>query len=453
MRRGLELLPPKTHRNDVQGLRAVAVLLVVFNHAGVGFLGGGFVGVDVFFVISGYLITGLLIRGAAQDRRMSVGDFYIRRARRILPAATLTLASTAIASYYILNVARAKEAFTDITWSGLFAANIRLSNVGTDYFAQDRPESVIRHFWSLAVEEQFYIVWPTLVGVALFGFVLIRSTRGDLRHRITQKALTRLTVLVASIFVLSLGWSVYQTHSDPTPAYFSTFTRAWELALGAGLATVMLQLRALPATVRLVLGWSGLAAIAAAAVLFDDGTPFPGSAALVPCVGAAMLIAAGVAADQPRFGAGRVLSVAPMRYVGDLSYTLYLWHWPILVLAEAKYGTSLSLGSNLALLAGAFALSVLTYTLFENPLHRGTWPFRRIALSHGFLSAWVLAPLIVIIVAGFGRQGVEKEVADAQYKLATASEDRARAEARRNAALTAKQRERPLARGRSGRWR
>src|SRR4051794_19306684 len=164
------VLPSGRHRRDIQGLRAVAVLLVALNHAGVGFLKGGYVGVDVFFVLSGFLITSILLGDAVKRDRVSLATFYQRRARRILPAATLTLVVTAIASYSILNVVRAKEGFTDILASAIFAANVRFAHVGTDYFAQGQPESPVRHFWSLAVEEQFYLVWPTLMAVILFGW-------------------------------------------------------------------------------------------------------------------------------------------------------------------------------------------------------------------------------------------------------------------------------------------
>jgi peptidoglycan/LPS O-acetylase OafA/YrhL len=438
-RQGREVLPPRTHRKDIQGLRAVAVLLVAFNHAGLGFLDGGYVGVDVFFVLSGYLITGVLIGDAARNRRVSISEFYIRRARRILPAATLTLVATTIASYLILNVVRAKEAFTDITWSAFFGANVHFANVGTDYFAKDRPESPVRHFWSLAVEEQFYIVWPTVIAIVLFG-LLVLPRHKDRRKPITERALRRLTVVIAVIFAVSLAWSVSRTHSDPTAAYFSTFTRAWELALGAGLATIMLQLHRLPRQVRLVLGWTGLAAIAAAATLFDAQTAFPGYAALLPCVGAAMVIAAGVAPDHSRFAAGRLLAIRPMRYTGDLSYTLYLWHWPILVLAEARHGSELSLQANLALLAGAFLLSVITYTYFENPLRRGRKPRQSREPDMQVLLAWIMCPLLVFLMTGIYGYKVDKKVEAANFAQYNFEARRAAAQKAAASKLTLEQR-------------
>ncbi|MBJ7328667.1 MAG: acyltransferase [Solirubrobacteraceae bacterium] len=445
MTRGTALLPKPRRRADIQGLRAVAVLLVVLNHAGIESLQGGYVGVDVFFVLSGFLITGLLIGDAEKNQQVSLANFYVRRARRILPAATLTLCATAIASYYILNVVRAKEAFTDIAWSAFFAANIHFSNVGTDYFAQDRAVSPVRHFWSLAVEEQFYIVWPAVVGFAFFGFALLRRERPHDRARITMRSLNRLTAVIVLVFVASLAWSIHQTQTEPTVAYFSTLTRGWELALGAALATVVGPLAQLRAWTRFAMGWAGLAAIAIAAVLFNEQTPFPGFAALLPTGGAALVIAAGVAARQPRFGAGWFLSMQPMRYIGDLSYTIYLWHWPILVLAAAEVGHVLSVTTNLALVGAAFLLSVVTYTCFENPIHRSRWPQVDSPRANPVLLGWIAAPLIVMIVVGLGRQGVATEVATAsaaQYKVEAARDAKARAQS----AATAEERARSATR-------
>src|SRR5439155_10346715 len=178
------------HRDDIQGLRAVAVLLVVLDHAGVGFLRGGFVGVDVFFVLSGFLITGILISGAAKRGYVSFVDFYLRRARRILPAAALTLIATTIVAYQLLNYVRAKQAVWDSFWASLFVANIRFAHQGTDYFARGQPPSLVQHYWSLAVEEQFYLVWPAVLSLAVFGVALVgRRRRAQETAPITRLAI------------------------------------------------------------------------------------------------------------------------------------------------------------------------------------------------------------------------------------------------------------------------
>jgi peptidoglycan/LPS O-acetylase OafA/YrhL len=339
------------HRADIQGLRAVAVLLVVLAHAGVPHLQGGFIGVDVFFVLSGYLITGLLLGGS-----LSLGTFYVRRARRILPAAVLTLVVTDLVARHLLNFVRARDAVSDSLWAALFGANVHFAQQATDYFSQAQPPSPFQHFWTLSVEEQFYLVWPALLALLL------------VRRRVLLPA-------VVALGAVSLAWSIYDTAASPVTAYFSTFARAWELALGAALA--IWSPRAPEA-----LGRLGLAAIGTAAVLYSSATPFPGYAALLPAVGAALVIA----------GRAHWLTWSPLRYVGDRSYAFYLWHWPVLIIAAEYAGHELSVGVNLVLLAGAFLLSIASYGLFENPI-------RRMRAPSGALLLPASAAIVVALVA------------------------------------------------------
>ena len=353
-----------THRADIQGLRAVAVLLVVAAHAGIGFVSGGFVGVDVFFVLSGFLITGLLLAEARRNGSVSLGGFYVRRARRILPAAMLTLVSTDIAAYLLVNFVRARETVDDSLHAAGFAANFHFAAQGLNYFAQSEPPSPVLHYWSLSVEEQFYLVWPLLLSLTLFGiaWVLRRRTVGSEQ---------RLLWLIGTLTALSLVYSVRLTATSPTTAYYSPFARAWELGLGATLAVATAKLARLPASARVVLGWAGIAAIAVAAATFSSATPFPGWAALLPTVGAACAIVAGMGARTPRLAVGRWLGVRPMSMIGDRSYAFYLWHWPVLILAAGYAGHALSLAVKLELMVGAFALSCVSYALIENPIrHR-----------------------------------------------------------------------------------
>ncbi|MGA8848158.1 MAG: acyltransferase, partial [Nocardioides sp.] len=277
-------------RGDVQGLRAVAVVLVILAHAGFAGLQGGYVGVDVFFVISGFLITGLLVREATDTGSVSLLGFYARRARRILPAATVVLVGTVIASAIFLPVLRTAEIFTDAVWAAFFAANVRFASVETDYFATDQPVSPLQHYWSLAVEEQFYVVWPVLL--LLLALVVRRQVaRGAAAPSLRALALGALGTLT----VLSLAWSVWVTYDSPASAYFSTFARGWELGLGSLLAV------ALAAPVRWrVRGWVmeaaavlGLVAIGASVALFSARTAMPGYAALLPVGGAVLLLAVG----------------------------------------------------------------------------------------------------------------------------------------------------------------
>ena len=366
------------HREDIQGLRAVAVLLVVLAHAGVPYLLGGYVGVDVFFVLSGYLITGLLLRG-----RLSLGEFYVRRARRILPAAALTLVVTDLVAQHLLNFVRAREAVSDSVWAALFGANVHFAQQGSDYFNQGQPPSPFLHFWTLSVEEQFYLVWPSILALAL----------------LCGAARRRLVLVVAAIGVTSLAWSILDTAASPVTAYFSTFARAWELALGAALALWAPRARA-------AYGWLGLAAIGCAAVLFSSGTPFPGYAALLPAVGAALVIA----------GDARLLSWAPLRYVGDRSYAYYLWHWPVLIIAAQYAGHELSVGVKLLLVAGAFLLSIASYALFENPIRRMTMPAPRGALLLPASAAIVVSLVALLSLRSLGETAARIDSASAAVR-------------------------------------
>jgi peptidoglycan/LPS O-acetylase OafA/YrhL len=362
---------------------------VALDHAGVRFLQGGYVGVDVFFVLSGYLITGLLVSAAEKVRsREYFSSFYARRARRILPAATLTLVVTDIAASHLLNVQRAHEVLVDSISSAFFVANFHFASIGTNYFSMGQPPSPLQHFWSLSVEEQFYVVWPLLVAIALLGLTLrvhrvdqsvgrrssgllrglaLSRRRGRLHMSFNE---SRLRVVAVITTGASFAYAVYDTHHSAAAAYFSSPARAWELGLGATLALNVGRLAQLTAKQLAVLGWLGAAAILAASTLYSGSTPFPGLAALVPTLGAAAVIAAGLRVDQARFAPSRVLSLRPCRYLGDRSYTFYLWHWPVLILAMEHTGHSLSVSTNLLLLVGAFALSIGTYALFENPVRQ-----------------------------------------------------------------------------------
>jgi peptidoglycan/LPS O-acetylase OafA/YrhL len=352
------------HREDIQGLRAVAVLLVVFAHAGVGAMAGGYVGVDVFFVLSGFLITGLLLAEARKTGSVSLLGFYVRRARRILPAAMLTLVATDIAAYLLVNFVRARETVEDSLHAAGFGANFHFAARGFDYFAQSEPPSPLLHYWSLSVEEQFYFVWPLVLSLTLFGvaWVMRRSIAGNE---------ARLLWLIGGLTALSFVYSIYLTAASPTAAYYSPFARAWELGLGATLAVAAAWLARLPGAAKVVLGWSGIAAIAVSAVVFTASTPFPGWAALLPTVGTACAIVAGMGDRMPRLAVGRWLGVRPMSMIGDRSYAFYLWHWPVLILAAGYAGHALSVPVKLELMVGAFVLSCVTFALVENPIRHG----------------------------------------------------------------------------------
>jgi peptidoglycan/LPS O-acetylase OafA/YrhL len=261
-------------RPDIEGLRAVAVGMVVVLHAGVTKVSGGYVGVDVFFVISGFRITSLLIDESRSTGRVSIVGFYARRARRILPAACFVIVVTVIAAYLQLGSVVGQTTAIDGRWAAAFAANFRFIHQGTDYFATNLPPSPLQHYWSLAVEEQFYLAWPTL----MFGLVLL--------GRRFASSIVTVRLGLAAIVAGSLFWSIHVSASQPTTAYFSPFTRAWELGAGALIAAFSVLIAEIPALVRAIATWVGIALVAIAAFTFTATTVFPGYTALLPVVGA-----------------------------------------------------------------------------------------------------------------------------------------------------------------------
>jgi len=341
-------------RPDVEGLRAVAIVLVVLFHGGLKVLSGGYVGVDVFFVISGFVITGLLLRERSASATTSFLSFYGRRSKRIIPAATLVIVATVVATYWVLGAVYGNPTADDGRWTAVFLANFHFASVGSNYLDQTQPPSPLLNFWSLAVEEQFYLVYPAL-------FVAIAALGAKVTFR------TRLVIGLVLIIVASFTLSVLQTGTDPTVAYYSPFTRAWELALGALVAAATPWLLRTPKVIGGVLTWLGLGAIAFSAVAFSATTAYPGSLAVVPVLGAGLVIAGGMAA--PKWAAESVLGLQPFRWVGRISYSLYLWHWPILIIAADEAGkTSLPFRQNLVWLLLALGLSIVSYRLVENPI-------------------------------------------------------------------------------------
>jgi peptidoglycan/LPS O-acetylase OafA/YrhL len=341
-------------RPDVEGLRAVAIVLVVLYHGHLSGLSGGYVGVDVFFVISGFVITGVLLRERASSGRTSFLSFYGRRSRRIVPAATLVIVATVTATYWVLGAIHGDPTAIDARWTAVFLANFHFTSLGTNYLNEQQSPSPLLNFWSLAVEEQFYLVYPAY-------FVLIATLRSKVSLHV------RLLIGLVLVIVLSFTLSVVQTNTNPTVAYFSPFTRAWELAMGALIAVGTTWLLRLPRSVASIMTWLGLSAIGFSAVVFGANTVYPGSLAAIPVLGAALVIAGGVA--SPRWGAQCVLGLGPFRWIGRLSYSLYLWHWPLLVIAaDAADRSNLPFRQNAIWLLVALGLSAVTYLLIENPI-------------------------------------------------------------------------------------
>lgn len=390
---------PPARRADIQGLRALAVLAVIINHM-IGWPVGGFVGVDIFFVISGYLITNQLVREASTRGRVSLPRFYARRARRLLPAATVVLVTTALAGWWLLPRGRHAELGLDVLSATGYVLNWSLAAREVDYLAEDAAPSLVQHYWSLSVEEQFYVLWPLLIVAVLW------ATRRDRR-----RLLPMLTVVLALVVATSLVWSVSSTAASPQTAYFVTTTRIWQLGTGALLVLLTPLLARLPRPAAAATAWAGLTLIAVTLFTTTSATPWPGTAALLPTLGTAAVIAAG--ASWPRNPAARLLSHRPMLFLGAVSYGLYLWHWPALRLL-AELHPDAGLMARLTVAAGSVLLAWLTLHLVENPVrhhpllaqdHRRTLVLgaAAMAVSAGTaLAVWSTAPTLEPRSAGAG---------------------------------------------------
>lgn len=342
-------------RPDIQGLRAIAVMLVVLFHSGVEVLSGGFVGVDVFFVISGFLITTHLLESLEREGRIRFGSFYAKRARRILPAALLVAALTLVAAWIWMSPLLMREVARAATATVLYVPNYLFAQDGTDYLAEATP-SVFQHYWSLGIEEQFYLFWPLLLAV---GFRLCRG--GERRLLVLAAVLTGFSFVACVLLMdVSQPWT-----------FFSLPTRAWELGAGALVAFLLRSgARWLRAERTGLLAWAGLVGLAAVALTFDEGTAFPGWAAVLPVLATALLIIGGGAPE--RLNATRLLRLAPMQFLGAISYSLYLVHWPLQVVPQAAVFAEEPLPTpvRLALGAAAVPLAWLLHRTVERPVIR-----------------------------------------------------------------------------------
>lgn len=336
-------------RPDIQALRAVAVGSVLLFHLWPLRLPGGYVGVDVFFVISGFLITSHLLREIGQTGTVHVGRFWARRAKRLLPAALTVLAVIAIAVVAFVPEVRWRQFLGEVVASALYAENWVLAADSVDYHASDNAPSPTQHFWTLSVEEQFYIILPILLVVVVLA---IRGPSARLRRAIG--------VVLAVLTVASLAYSIALTAADPTVAYFSTFTRGWEFGAGALLAFVTLEAGR---RARQFLPLIGIALIALSCILFASDTPFPGFLAAVPVLGAILVLWAGRESVVARAG-----SWWPVATLGHISYAVYLWHWPLIVLVPYATGAPLSTTDKVLILVASLGLAWASTRFIEEPV-------------------------------------------------------------------------------------
>jgi peptidoglycan/LPS O-acetylase OafA/YrhL len=357
-------------RPDIEGLRGISVLLVVAYHAGMPMITGGFIGVDVFFVISGYVITALIVTEIRRSGTFHFISFYARRARRLIPAVSVTIVATIGAGVFLLSPLEIKELSKAALTASLFSSNIWFTIQAADYFAPDMADNPVLHTWSLGVEEQFYVFWP--------GLIFLVAKRW-------QHALNRQLVAVGAVNAVSfIGCVVLTSYAQPV-AFFGMPTRAWQFGMGA-LTFLLPDLPRRFARWSAISGWVGLAALAAAAITITSNSLFPGVLALVPTLGAVLIILSGKTAASR--GVGRPLSAVPVQIVGKLSYSWYLWHWPVLVFTTVLFPGATGILKSVAVMA-SLALAWITHGLIENPIR-----FNRVLLRHSVASLSVALLLV-----------------------------------------------------------
>lgn len=400
-------------RSEIQALRAVAVAAVVVYHVWPHLLPGGFVGVDVFFVVSGFLITQHIVAEIERTGRLGIVRFWARRARRLLPAALLVLAASLALTLVVVPATRWQQTLVELAASASYVENWVLAVASVDYLDAENDPSIAQHYWSLSVEEQFYILWPLIIVLLLAGARW--ATRAGLTVRSTRRVLFAGLGLIAAV---SLAHSVLLTAADPGIAYFATSTRAWEFAAGGLLALagsrIAVDQRPVAAA---ALAWAGFGAIAISTVVITGETPFPGSAAILPVVGTVLVIAAG--RSTAPWAPTRSLENRPVQLLGDISYSVYLWHWPLVIAYPFLRGGEPGALGGLALIAATIVLAGITKRYVEDPLRRGDsilGPARRaIGLA-------VVGALVFGAAAVAGSLLIERQTAAAQQRLSDVAE-------------------------------
>ena len=379
------------YRADIEGLRALAILLVICAHAAMPGLSGGFVGVDVFFVLSGFLITGLLMQEMSNTSRLSFAEFYLRRARRLFPALiVMLLGSAALAALVLAPAAQMLQSVAGAS-AAAWASNIHFAFNKLDYFAPGNETNIFLHTWSLGVEEQFYLVWPALI------YLVLRKNFAT--------GLGRLRLCMMLVMVFSFGGCLFATYEYPQQAFYMMPLRAWQFAIGA---LVWLEFRARHGWLfvhgagiraRSLLGWSGLLLLLGAGCLLGTDKPYPGLYALAPTIGAAFVIAAGCYGDATVVQ--RLLSLAPMQAIGRISYSWYLWHWPVLLLGRALTGSNIPIWRLLYVVV-SLLLAVASYRLVEQPVrHQRWWLTHKRMAVYGLLSSMVLSVALMLHWYGY----------------------------------------------------
>jgi peptidoglycan/LPS O-acetylase OafA/YrhL len=380
------------YRPDIEGLRAVAVLLVILCHARVPGFSGGFIGVDVFFVLSGYLISGLLIKEFSSQGSIAFTRFYLRRLQRLAPALLAMLLATSVIVYLTISPHAQSAHFMSAAAAALWMSNIHFAVGELNYFAPNAAENVFLHTWSLSVEEQFYLLWPGLIFLVL----------GTRRSGNAYTRIWRLGPALLLIVLTSFAVCFYLTYNNAVAAYYFPTSRAWQFAIGAlallftfrqrnDFAGISQTSRTGSPGTSVVAGWIGFGALAFAATTLTETSRYPGMWALLPSLGTALILSAGTAPQ--RWGLSRVLAIKPLVLIGSVSYSWYLWHWPVLVLGRvlkpdsSPYSTAAAIGLSLI-------LAVLSYYLIETPIRRNQF----LRSKPRFFGITTLAAMVLIVM-------------------------------------------------------
>ena len=412
----------RKYRPDIQGLRGLIVVLSMFYHAQLFGVSGGYAGMDVFFVISGFVMTGILLRERVKTGKTSFASFYARRIRRILPMACLVIVSVVAATYYFLGTVQGAQTALSGFWSSLFLGNFHAIATNSSYFNRGSATSPLLAFWSLGAEEQFYIIYP-----AIFAIAAMSMKRYSLR--------IRLAVGLGAIVVFSLSYAIFYTHQNPIAAYYSPFTRFWEFAVGGLIAVCTPLFMRINRNVAAVLTWIGLAAILILFFTYNDGMTYPGYTAIPPVAAAVLVIGGGM--HGHRNGAERLLGKKGMTAAGDVSYSLYLWHFPILIIAAEAMSlpmTSVSVVDRLLCIGLAVILSIISYNLVENPMRHSKWLSAKMYRTFIMGSTITLATAIMCGVLYFGYGNPSSSGKDAS--VASGSLAQLQAEITKSAAFT-----------------
>ncbi|GAA3247806.1 hypothetical protein GCM10017691_57370 [Pseudonocardia petroleophila] len=389
-------------RPELQGLRAVAVALVVVYHVWFDRVSGG---VDVFFVISGFLLTGQLARAAERGAPLDLVRRWSRTVVRLVPSVCVVLVGTVGAAALVLPESRWAQTVREVVAAALYLENWQLASDAVDYAARNDVASVVQQFWSLSIQVQFFVVWPLLVAV-----VVLAGPLAGVR--------ARLLAALSAVLVVSLTCSVVMTAQDQPLAYFHSATRMWEFALG-GLLALVVDALVLSRRARLLAGWVGLVGMVACGFVLDVGSSFPGWAALWPTACAVLVLGAGTSGDAR--GVDRVLSARPMQHLGDLSFALYLWHWPVLVLYLVVQGREeVGLRGGLGIVALSLVLAVATYHGVERPLIA-----RAPGTGQGFRLGAVCTAVVLLVAAAWQVEAMQRDpgtvgVGDASHPGAVA---------------------------------